>query len=152
MRPYTPANWFWIVGGDDTRAWSSAASAYVAEWPDDAYSRIGTEVELGDVLRPLGMRGPALSADDVRRECQRRIFLLMGVDSMEKCVIKQLNANMRANQLNDKRARGETLTAQEEATAASLRALAAEVQRLRDCSNVMEPDPPGDYMHDSRWS
>jgi hypothetical protein len=26
---FTPRDWFWIVGGDETRAWSSAAAAYV---------------------------------------------------------------------------------------------------------------------------
>jgi hypothetical protein len=31
---YTPTNWYWIVGGDDRRVWSSAAAAYVT--PDDA--------------------------------------------------------------------------------------------------------------------
>ncbi len=29
---YNPSDWFWIVGGDESRAWSSAAGAYVGVW------------------------------------------------------------------------------------------------------------------------
>jgi len=30
---------FYIVGGDNSRAWSSAAGAYVDEWPSDRLTR-----------------------------------------------------------------------------------------------------------------
>ena len=69
MTPYSPDNWYWIVAGDESRVWSSKASAYVPA--DDATyqawreaggipSRIASEQELADVLRPYGLFGPVL--------------------------------------------------------------------------------------------
>lgn len=48
------SDWFWIVGGDASRAWSSAAKAYVAEWPEDRVTRIASEGELMGVLTNVG--------------------------------------------------------------------------------------------------
>lgn len=48
---FNPADWFWAVGADPSRAWSSAAKAYVSEWPEDRVTRIASEAELRDVLR-----------------------------------------------------------------------------------------------------
>ncbi|SFV33502.1 hypothetical protein [Hyphomicrobium facile] len=50
MSEFDPRNWFWIVAGDETKAWSSAARAFVTEYPADRLSRIANEVELYDVL------------------------------------------------------------------------------------------------------
>ncbi len=59
MRSYNPANWYWIVAGDTTRAWSSAAAAYVpvsdatyAAWLAAGYvpTRIGSEADLQGVF------------------------------------------------------------------------------------------------------
>ena len=61
---YTPENWHWIVAGDDTRAWSSAANAYVTEWPADRVTRIASEAELRDVLAVYGLRGPLIMPVD----------------------------------------------------------------------------------------
>lgn len=55
MQDYNPLNWFWIVSGDESRAWSSAAGAYVAEYPTDRLTRIASEPELNEVLRPYGL-------------------------------------------------------------------------------------------------
>lgn len=57
---YNPANWYWIVAGDETKAYSSAAAAYVPA-TDAAYTawlassgypptRIESEASLHDVL------------------------------------------------------------------------------------------------------
>lgn len=51
---YDPRAWFWIVGGDESRAWSSAAGAYVTEWPADKTTRILSEQELQEVLTNAG--------------------------------------------------------------------------------------------------
>lgn len=50
MTPYDPSNWFWIVGGDASKAWSSAAAAYVTTYPADRVTYIDTENNLRDVL------------------------------------------------------------------------------------------------------
>jgi len=58
---YDPLNWFWIVGGDESRAWSSKAAAYVTVFPSDTLTRIASEQELDDVLAVYGLPGPSAS-------------------------------------------------------------------------------------------
>lgn len=59
MLSYTPHDWHWIVGGNESRYWSSAARAYVREVPKGAgFTRILSEAELDDVLEPYGLLGP----------------------------------------------------------------------------------------------
>lgn len=90
---YDPHDWYWQVSGR-TDYWSSAASAYVETLPAGWYatiqdavdaanggdnvlcvvSPIGTEAELSDVLRPYGLRGPFIAAEDVNAERDRRII------------------------------------------------------------------------------
>jgi len=57
---YAPSAWYWVVGGDESRVWSSAARTYVpADDPGyvtfvdagNAASSIASEPELWDVLR-----------------------------------------------------------------------------------------------------
>lgn len=61
MKDYNPKNWYWIVGGDQTKAYSSAAGDYVpaanatfVAWKVDGTipTRIDTEANLGEVLAP----------------------------------------------------------------------------------------------------
>ena len=52
---YDPFDWFWIVGGDESRAWSSKTMAYVTEWPADQTTQIASESELWTVLREAGV-------------------------------------------------------------------------------------------------
>lgn len=76
---YDPLDWHWIVAGDESRYWSSAAGAYVASLPDDAgVTRIASEAELTDVLRPYGLRGPAYSVDEANGDL---VALLSAVPS-----------------------------------------------------------------------
>lgn len=51
--PYTPHNWFWIVNGDEQRAFSSAAGAYVdiSEVDPDRTTHIDSEESMIAVLR-----------------------------------------------------------------------------------------------------
>lgn len=55
---YDPFNWYWIVGGDEGRAWSSSASAYVLQWPNDSITRISSEEDLSEVLAAYSLKGP----------------------------------------------------------------------------------------------
>lgn len=62
-RVFTPDAWFWIVAADETRFWSSAIGAYVAELPDGSpVTRILNEEELTDVLKQYGLPGPIVPA------------------------------------------------------------------------------------------
>ena len=68
--PYTPHDWYWIVGGDESQVWSSKSKAYVP-LDNAAYvaflasyrrpTRIESEEELGRVLNeqfPAGSPRP----------------------------------------------------------------------------------------------
>lgn len=53
MSTYDITDWYWIVGGDETRYWSSAADDWVTTLPPDAgVTRIDTEDSLKRVLWP----------------------------------------------------------------------------------------------------
>lgn len=149
--PYTPADWFWIVGGDKSRAWSSAAAAFVPSWDAQRTTRIPSLVDLDGVLRQNALPSPIITASDVRAECQNRIVRLVGASSLDACIIKQLNALMRATELVNKKSLGETLSETELAEEAALSALAVRIKQLRAFSNVMEPSPPADYADDRHW-
>lgn len=79
---YDPIDWYWFVGGDDTRVWSSARAGYfqVSDadyqgWLDEggAATHIASEAELSDVLRPYGLRGPHVAPSDIHAERDRRL-------------------------------------------------------------------------------
>lgn len=71
---YIPQAWFWIVGDDETRFWSSAAAAYVGTLPENAgITRIASEAELSDVLRPYGLPGPAIGIEDYKTAIVARL-------------------------------------------------------------------------------
>lgn len=73
MIRFDPRAWFWVVGGDETRAWSSAAGAYVQDWPEDSFTRTASEADLSDVLRPYGLQGPHVATDDYARAIQAHV-------------------------------------------------------------------------------
>jgi hypothetical protein len=65
MKDYNPKNWYWFVGGDQTKAFSSASGDYVLSadatfqaWLADGTlpTKIDTEANLGAVLAPYLMR------------------------------------------------------------------------------------------------
>ena len=87
----------------------------------------------------------------IKNEAQQRIVELTGATSLDACLIKQLNALMRATELTNKRAQGQTLTAGEETEAARLEGLASAIKSIRAKSNVLEADPPVDFTSDIHW-
>jgi hypothetical protein len=67
-KPYNPCDWFWIVDNDESRFWSSAASAFVPLLPENAgVTRILNETELTDVLLAYGLPGPIAFRRKVRK-------------------------------------------------------------------------------------
>jgi hypothetical protein len=65
MKTYDPFNWYWMVGGDANRVYSSAAADYVSvtapayvAWASDGTlpTQIATEANLGDVLASYLLR------------------------------------------------------------------------------------------------
>jgi hypothetical protein len=82
---YTPENWFWKIGTDSGRWYSSAAAAYVTELPASAgVTTIGSEADLWAVLAdryPAGLPAGDAAAQDVRKEreldrADRLLFLI----------------------------------------------------------------------------
>ena len=74
FKPYNPAAWFWIVGGDKSQVYSSAVAdfvkpddaAYVAFLADDGLpSRIASMDELRDVLLAQAPAGWKPTASDL---------------------------------------------------------------------------------------
>lgn len=64
-----PEDWFWIVGDDETRFWSSAAGAYVDTLPEGAgVTRIASEAELWAVLAEQAPDKLPAAGQDVRKE------------------------------------------------------------------------------------
>lgn len=67
---YDPKDWFWQVGRDASRYWSSAVAAYVTNASGNRVTRIADEIELYDVLAKQGLQAKApqgpFSAGDVR--------------------------------------------------------------------------------------
>lgn len=74
---WQPQNWFWIVSGDSSRAWSSSAGAYVSHTEADAdrTTKIASEAELNEVLRRHGLICPLLDGVIVDAERDRRLQL-----------------------------------------------------------------------------
>lgn len=108
----------------------------------------------GSAIQQVVATAPAIiTPAQVKAEAQRRIMALMGAPTLESCIIKQLNANMRANELNDIRHdRAWTQEEQDEATA--LKALAAAIKAIRSKSDQIEAISPipFDFAADSRWA
>lgn len=76
---YDPRNWYWIVAGDETKTYSSAAGDYVPAadttyqaWiaAGNAPTRIASEDELGEVLDPYALRPVAAGVLDKYLEKQ----------------------------------------------------------------------------------
>lgn len=143
-------DWFWLIGGDQSRAWSTRLGAFVTDWPSDRAGTVDDIYHLDRLLKAHALVSPHISADDVRAEAQRRIMALVGATTLDGCIIKQLNANMRANELNDIRHDREW-TSGEAAEAAALRGLANQIKAIRVASNVLEPSPPANFKADEHW-
>ena len=85
MEFYSLDNWFWIVGDDETRAWSSADSAYVTDWPAGRVTNIRSVSELDNVLVQHGLIGPSGRYKIEKLTLVNRIAtagLLVAVDDM----------------------------------------------------------------------
>lgn len=91
------------------------------------------------------------TVQDVKEEAQRRIIKLTGATDMTGCLIKQLNAEMRATRLTYKQAMNQPLTPEEEAEVKALQDMADMVIAIRAASDVIEKDPPLEVENDPRW-
>lgn len=90
-----PRDWHWIVGGDESRFWSSAAGAYVSQVPEGSgVTRIASEEELSEVLAAYGLPGPVVRMPDRVTARQFKLQLLASdlLDSVEAWIATQSRA------------------------------------------------------------
>jgi hypothetical protein len=141
----TKAGWKWLPVEDVAAPSATALEALASDYTVGASKVTQTWTK---ARRSLEEQKQAVKA-----EAQRRIIALTGTSGLTQCMIKQSNANMRANEVNDKRVSGGTLTAEEETEATALRTLATAIKAIRAKSNEIESlDPiPLDYTADSYW-
>lgn len=73
--PFDHRNWFWIVGRDEKRFWSSASNSYVGTLPKGAgVTRIASESELDEVLAAYGLLGPTARRKVLKSVVQARLI------------------------------------------------------------------------------
>jgi len=135
---------------DDDQTWDVMTRSWIGGRAENVTDEVAT-IDAARVFLRGNYHPHPPGADDVRAEAQRRIIALTGATSLIETIVKQSNANMRANELNDKRINGDVLTAQEQAETDGLRALADAIKAIRAASNVMEPNPPANFTDDSNW-
>ena len=113
------------------------------------------QIQSGKVLRVWTKVRRSLEEQKqmVKGEAQRRIVLLTGKNNLQDCIIKELNALMRAAKITDKRMNGEAVTVEEEVEADALRVFNVKIEAIRVASNNLEvTDPiPLDYADDKYW-
>lgn len=80
MQPYIPSDWYWIVAGDITSVWSSALGNWATTYDPEKTTDIPSVAELDVVLRPLGLKSPIVTAEDVCVERDRRLALGFSYD------------------------------------------------------------------------
>lgn len=85
MTDYDPANWYWIVAGDNTRVYSSAIGDYTTLDNADyvaflgrgnAPTRIASEIELGGVLADVRIRPTNANVLDGFKERHARVLTM----------------------------------------------------------------------------
>lgn len=125
--------------------------AVVIDGDSQIHNAVRTWIEGGGVPDPY--ETPIVTAAHVKTEAQRRIVGIVRAPDLMSCIVKQLNANMRANELNDIRYSREW-TPQEAGEAAALQGLAEVIKGVRAKSNMLEAmNPiPADYAADQYWT
>lgn len=103
-----------------------------------------------DAVRSGQAADAAPTADDVRAEAQRRIIARTGTKTFDACLVRQLNAQMRALELTRLEI-ARPLSASEQSEAAALQTLADDIKAIRAASNAMEGTLPVDYADDQHW-
>jgi hypothetical protein len=108
-------------------------------------------IPVAERISAADLPGVGPTVDHVRAEAQRRIIVLTGTKDITACLIKQHNAQMRATELTLIKAQGGEWTPEQAAEAAALQGLADQIKAIRAASNVLEPNPPIDYMDNKHW-
>lgn len=99
MTAFNPSDWFWIVGGDESQVYSSAAGSYVQtsnkqyeNWlaAGNVPTRIVSEVELGEVLADYDLRPAKAQILDAYKDKQARGLTLAVVAKILFWLVNEL--------------------------------------------------------------
>lgn len=96
---YTPQDWFWVVGDDVSRMWSSAAKAYVPFDPSEYFSEAPTEADVLAALTAAGYPhlGPGYFPRTVAMWQARAALSMAGlIDAANAAVAASGSAEMQA--------------------------------------------------------
>ncbi len=108
-----------------------------------------------NVTRTWTVVDKTITAAMVKDEAQRRIIVRTGAPDLTICLTKQLNALMRATELNNIKLDNGVWTAEEAAEAAVLKQLADDIKLIRAKSDeieAMSPIPLDYAVNDSYWT
>lgn len=159
--------------GNELQHWGDAPGAIVTPdrgrvvWPNgDITEGVSGPVDHGDwrFVPRMCVRGPSgvlfdgtqvvvsipVQPQEIKAEAQRRIVAMTGATDLQSCIVKQLNALMRATELANKQHTSQ-LTEAEQAEAAQLQLLADTIKAVRAKSNEIEQAPPSDFTDDAHW-
>ena len=115
MKTYDPFNWYWYVGGDETKAFSSVSGDYVpandatlVAWMADGTvpSRILNEDELGEVLAPYNIRPEAANVLDRYKDHQAKKLTLELVAKAMFFVVNEVRGLKGQNAITPQQFRG----------------------------------------------
>ena len=142
-----PTAWYYTIAGDTSRAWSSRDGVWRDQYPAPLCRDMQSAAALTDYLRTYGLRGPAPTDDDARREYQRRIALALGASGIGHAGFVYADDTRELTELRTV----ETPTAEQTARIAELEARVAAIALLIDKYNALSSPPPVDYTADSYW-
>lgn len=91
---FNPRDWNWVVGGDTSRAWSSAAGSYVETYDSERVTYIDSEENLTEVLVQYGLPVPVAAKVLSVTPAQGQLALLQAglLDTVEAWVASQSRA------------------------------------------------------------
>ena len=163
---------YWVVGGDETKVWSSRLGKYVpiddqeyliwlnntlegamGEKVPNLPTHIESEESLNFVLERQGLQGPIVKPVHVKREAKRRKMAAIGQTNEEEFDLDYMKALAEGTSLTNKVTSGATLTATEQARKTQLEqfdALFASIDAKMDALLAMSPIPQN-YKDDIHW-
>lgn len=93
-----------------------------------------------------------VSAENIKKEAERRIIKRTESADLFRSIIKQLNSNMRYLELLEKRIDGHTLTGKELSDLTRCKALNRDITEIYEISNELEQNITEDFKSDKHWS
>lgn len=114
-KEYEITNWYWIVGGDETKVFSSASGDYVSAnnpafvaWKADGTvpTQILNEDELGEVLAPYNIRPAAANVLDKYKDAQAKELTIKTVAKALFFMANEIRALKGQNAITPQQFRG----------------------------------------------